>query len=234
MKWLHDIKESLVHLAFPHHCSGCGTDKISDSSMLCMRCMNKLPSTEFHMHASNPVEKIFWGRVPITHATAQFYFTKGSMIQHLMHQLKYKGNQEIGVFLGRIMGQQLRQSNRFNDIDLIIPLPLFKAKLKRRGYNQSATLAMGMGEVMKIPVNENVVERIHDTETQTKKTREERWMNIEGKFRVTIPATISEKHILLVDDVVTTGATLEACAQELLLSQNCHVSIATLCVASRW
>jgi ComF family protein len=230
---LNEIKESVLHLLFPHVCAGCGSDILNIETVLCMKCIDAIPETNFELHPNNPVEKTFTGRLPLVHATAQFYFTKESLMQHLMHQFKYKGNRELGLQFGNIMGEQLNRSGRFNDIDALIPLPLFPAKEKRRGYNQASLLCMGMAESMKIPVLEKAITRPQHTETQTKKGRIERWKNMEGKFVLTNPEQIKNKHLLLVDDVVTTGATLESCGHELQKAGNVKLSIATLCIASR-
>jgi ComF family protein len=228
-----EIKDSVLHIIFPHVCDGCGNDLLNIESNLCIRCLASLPETNFEMHQSNPVEKDFWGRLPIANASAHLYFTKESLVQHLMHLLKYRGNKEIGLQLGRIMGIALRSSNRFHDIDALIPLPLFPSKEKKRGYNQAEVLCDGIAEVLSLPVLSTVITRPHHTETQTKKGRIERWKNIEGKFRLTDPGAIRNKHLLLVDDVITTGATLEACGNELLSAENVKLSVATLCDASR-
>jgi ComF family protein len=227
-----NIKESVLHLFFPHICTGCGSDLLPVSSTLCIRCIDAMPETNFESLSGNPAEKLFWGRVSLQAATAQFYFTKESLMQHLMHQLKYKGNKELGWQLGRIMGEEIKRAERFLP-DVLIPLPLFAAKEKKRGYNQATVLCEGMAQAMHLPVIQNAVIRSAHTETQTKKGRIERWQNMEGKFVLANAAAISNKHILLVDDVVTTGATLEACAAELLKAENTRVSIATLCYASR-
>ena len=158
---------------------------------------------------------MFWGRLPLQSAGATYYFTKESLVQHLMHQLKYKGNKELGIQLGMLMGDALKKSGRF-PADALIPLPLFPAKEKRRGYNQATVLCEGISATMHIPVWDQVVKRPEHTETQTKKGRVERWKNMEGKFIVQDPALLQNKRLLLVDDVVTTGATLEACGTELL------------------
>jgi len=192
-----------------------------------------MPETNFHMHANNPVEKNFWGRLPLVSATAQYYFTKESLMQSLLHQFKYKDNKELGDQLGRLMGNSLRATNRFNSIDALIPLPLFPGKEKRRGYNQATILCEGMSGIMNVPVLKNTITRNQHTDTQTKKGRLERWQNIEGKFELVNPDSIHNKHILLVDDVVTTGATLEACGMELLKANDIRVSVATLCYAFR-
>ena len=230
---LQGTREAVLHMLFPHLCRGCGSDIISRASMLCARCISQLPTTEFHFHANNPVEKIFWGRLPLIAATAQYYFTKESLIQKLMHGLKYKGEKELGKQLGRLMGLDLQQTNRFNDVDALVPLPLFPARERKRGYNQATLLCEGMAEVLHLEVLQAVIARVQATESQTKKGRMERWMNIEGKFSLRQPERIHGRHLLLVDDVITTGATLEACGQELLKGGDMKLSIATLCFASR-
>jgi ComF family protein len=175
---------------------------------------------------------MFWGRAPLTYAAAQYYFTKESLMQRLMHSFKYKNNKELGFYLGQLMGQALSESNRFTNIDALIPLPLFASKERKRGYNQATVLCDGIAEVLKKPVLKNVVVRTHHTETQTKKNRIERWQNMEGRFELVNTKAIAGKHLLLVDDVVTTGATLEACSRELFLAPDIRLSIATLCFSS--
>lgn len=229
---LKEIKDSVLHLLFPHICAGCGSDILHEESVLCMRCIDAIPETNFELHPNNPVEKTFWGRLPLTGATAQFYFTKESLMQHLMHQFKYKGNKELGMQLGKIMGEQIKKSARF-EADALVPLPLFPAKEKRRGYNQATILCEGMAEAMNLPVLDKIISRPQHTETQTKKGRIERWKNMEGKFILSDADAIKNKHLLLIDDVVTTGATLEACGNELLKAENVRLSLATLCIASR-
>jgi len=223
-----ELKNSILHILFPHVCDGCGSDIIDEESNLCMKCIGALPETNFHLHANNPVEKIFWGRLPVVSATAQFYFTKESLMQHLMHQLKYRGNKELGKQLGRLMGYDLKKANRFDKLDYLIPLPLFASKERRRGFNQATILCEGIAEVMNTEIALDVIVRTQYTETQTKKGRIERWQNMEGKFELANPAAIAGKHVLLVDDVVTTGATLEACGHELLKATGVKLSIATL------
>jgi len=227
-----ELKNSILHILFPHVCDGCGNDVIDEESSLCMKCIAGLPETNFHLHANNPIEKIFWGRLPIVSATAQYYFIKESLMQHLMHQLKYKGNKELGRQLGRFMGFELQKTNRFNNLQYLVPLPLFASKEKRRGYNQATILCEGIAEVMNTELATDVIVRTQHTDTQTKKGRIERWQNMEGKFELVKPERIRNKNVLLVDDVITTGATLEACAHELLRASP-KLSIATLCFASR-
>lgn len=227
-----EISESVLHLLFPHVCAGCGSDLLSKRSELCMRCIEALPETNFERYSANPVEKTFWGRMPLLAATAQFYFTKASLIQQLLHQLKYKGDRELGIQLGKIMGVHLMKSGRF-ETEALVPLPLFPARERKRGYNQATLLCEGMAEILHLPVLDRVIARPRHTETQTRKGRVERWKNIEGKFMLTDTAAISNKKLLLVDDVVTTGATLESCGAELLKAPGARLSVATLCYASR-
>jgi ComF family protein len=229
---LKEIKNSFLHVLFPHVCCGCGTDNLPAESMLCMQCITALPETNFTIYPNNPVEKIFWGRLPLVTATAQYYFTKESLVQRLLHQLKYKGNRELGKQLGRLMGNDLLLTDRFSNIDALVPLPLFPAKEKRRGYNQATLLCEGISEIMKTPILNDVVVRVQHTESQTTRGRTERWENMSGKFKLTNPEIMKNKRILLVDDVVTTGATLEACGHELMQAPGTSLSIATLCFAS--
>ena len=229
---LKHLQDSLLHFLFPHVCEGCGTDVLEPDHYLCIRCLSSLPKTEFQFHANNPVEKIFWGRLPVRSATAHCYFTKESMMQHLMHQLKYRGNKALGVYLGKIMGTALEASNRFRYVDALIPLPLFPTKERKRGFNQATVLCEGIAEILGKPVLTNAVIRTAHTESQTKKNRIQRWLNMEGRFEVVNPTAIQGKHLLLVDDVITTGATLEACGAALLQTENTQLSLATLCYSS--
>lgn len=226
---LKEIKDSLLHLAYPHLCEGCGSDILQPDHLLCLHCLSSLPETNYHLHSNNPIEKKFWGRIPVVHATAQYYFTKESMMQHLMHSFKYKGNKELGIYLGTLMGHAFISSNRFNDIDALVPLPLHQSKEHRRGFNQATVLCEGIALVWNKPVLKNLVIKPDITESQTKKNRIERWQNIEGKFELKNAKAIEGKHVLLVDDVITTGATLEACGQEILKTENLRLSVATLC-----
>lgn len=224
--------ESVTNLFFPRLCFGCGSELFGEQQVLCMVCRDNLPETNFFMHANNPVEKIFWGRISLVSATSYLYFSKGSVLQHLMHNFKYRGKQDIGLYLGNLMGLQFNHSNRFNTIDALVPLPLHYRKEKKRGYNQAEILCSGISDITGVPVLKNVVSRPEVTETQTHKNRQSRWENIEGKFRLTNPELLSNKHVLLVDDVVTTGATLESCGHAILAAPGCRLSVATLAYTS--
>jgi len=226
-----EIKDSILHLMFPHVCRGCGADLPDREMLLCLHCLHALPETNYESFPDNPVEKIFWGRLPVYSAAAHYYFTKGSLVQRLMHLFKYKGERDLGLLMGKMMGMRLKESARF-PVDALVPLPLYPRREKQRGYNQAAILCEGISKSLLVPVLPDVVRRPLYTETQTRKGRIERWKNIEGKFVVSNESVLKNRHILLVDDVVTTGATLESCGNELLAVEGVQLSIAALCVSS--
>lgn len=176
--------------------------------------------------------KMFWGRVGIQAAASCFLFTKGSGVQKLVHQLKYSGQTEVGRVLGRLYGSELKLSPLFAGIDVIAPVPLHPDKLKKRGYNQCDFFAEGLSESLGVPADLNNVQRVIATGSQTRRSRFERWKNVEYVFSAQQPLKLEGKHILLVDDVVTTGSTLEACAQQLLKIPGARVSIATIACAA--
>ncbi|MEI9910055.1 MAG: ComF family protein [Bacteroidota bacterium] len=176
---IREIKDSLIHLLFPNVCTGCGSDLVSDNTVLCLKCIDSMPETDFELHPGNPVEKKFWGRLPLSHATAQYYFTRESLMQRLMHQFKYRGDKDLGLQLGRMMGESLNRSGLFK-IDALIPLPLFASKEKRRGFNQATILCEGMAENMKVPVLKDVVARTQYTDTPNQK-RQDRKMAEHGR-----------------------------------------------------
>jgi len=216
---------------FPHLCNGCGSDLLTGSHLLCLNCYENLHETGFAGLANNPVEKDLWSRLPYSAATAQYYFSKNTLLQNLIHQFKYKGNKDIGVLLGKLMGETLLNCERFKPVEALVPLPLFADKERRRGYNQAALLCEGIASVLKVPVLYKAVQRTRYTDTQTHKTRMERWQNVEGVF-VAHHNKIQVKNVLLVDDVVTTGATLEACGNALLEDiPRLNLYIATLAYA---
>lgn len=212
---------------FPEFCYSCGSDLVSRDQLLCLRCLHQLPYTRFEKFKGNPVEKIFWGRIPVQFAASLFYFTKGSTIERLMHQLKYRGKKEVGMYCGRLMAHAFTNSSFSEQIDFLVPLPLFKKREHQRGYNQAKLICDGLGESLHLQVSTEIIERVEATETQTHKNRVERWQNMQGRFKVKESSAIQNKHLILVDDVITTGATLESCAQE-LLKAGAIVSIYTL------
>lgn len=217
--------QGFTHLFFPHNCEGCGSNIIGAGYFLCPRCIHRLPETGFLSVAGNPVERTFYGRLDIAQAGAPYYFTKHSLLQHIMVQLKYHGNREAGSFLGRMVGNALRLSGRFEETELMIPLPLNPKKEFTRGYNQATLICEGIRETWNRPIATDTVARVHFTETQTRQSRISRWRNMEGAFTVTRPDRLENRHILLVDDVITTGATLEACGASLLEVPGTRLSI---------
>ncbi len=216
------------HLLFPHNCACCGTDTLNENEQLCLRCFTLLPETGFFHARGNPIEKAFYGRQDIANAGAAYYFTKDSMLQHLMVRLKYRNDKKAGIYLGRLTGAMLSETRRFHDVDLLVPLPLNSKKEQQRGYNQAAIICEGIAEIWRKPVLKNAVVRKRFTETQTHQNRISRWQNMEDVFAVADKEALRSKHILLVDDVVTTGATLEACASAIRLIEGITISIATV------
>lgn len=223
------VTAAVKQLFFPHICAGCASEQLGSDSQICPACLQSLHHTLFSRYANNPVEKKFAGRVPVQMATAQFYFSKSSVLQQLVFNFKYAGNRALGIQLGRSMGHSLQQADRFSDIDLLLPVPLAPRKLRKRGFNQSALLCKGISEITGWPVVEAGIQRLRANATQTRKDRVQRWENVSGIFGVANRQLLQNKHVLLVDDVITTGATLEACAQSLLTVDGLKLSIATLC-----
>lgn len=222
---------NFLELFFPTLCVTCGNRLVTQEKFLCIDCWHDLPVNNFHFNAGNKVAQLFWGRVKIENATAFFAYNKGSNYQHLIHFIKYKGLKELGFETGRRFGTALSESPGFNSVDVIVPVPLHPKKQKIRGYNQCEWIANGISDTLGKPVSVNNLRRNLNTSTQTRKTRYERWENVENIFEVARPSEFAGKHILLIDDVVTTGSTLESCAFQLLHIENVKVSIATLAFA---
>lgn len=221
----------VLELVFPSLCTTCGERLNSQEKYVCFDCWHDLPITNFHLNTENKVAQLFWGRVEIENATAFFSYKKGSRYQHLIHFIKYKGLKELGFETGRKFGFALADSEVFKSVDSIVPVPLHPKKEQKRGYNQSRWIAAGIADVLQKPVIDKNLYRKSFTSTQTRKNRFERWQNVDGLFEVNDPQEFLGKHILLVDDVVTTGSTLEACAFPLLKLAGTKVSIATLAFA---
>lgn len=220
-----------ISLIYPHLCASCSKPLYNNENHICTYCRYQLPKTNFHLEKDNPVSRIFWGRVNIRAATSCYYFNKGGKIQRLIHQLKYMGGKEIGITIGRFLGADLKETPLFKDIDCIVPVPLHRSKRRKRGYNQSDYFAKGLSESMEAThINDNLY-RASSGVSQTRKAHYERWGNVKSAFKVKRPDQLNGKHILLVDDVVTTGATLESCAQALLDIPDTTVSIATIACA---
>jgi ComF family protein len=223
--------DDFVGLIFPRICSGCGNSLWRHEQVVCDSCLYHLPRTNFHLSFDNPVSRIFWGRADILHAASFLLFNKGSKVRHLVHALKYKDRKDIGIFLGEEYGRDLKNSLYFSDSNIIIPVPLHKKKYLKRGYNQSEQFAIGLSREMGIPCTCQYLFRKYSSETQTRKSRFMRWQNVNEIFEVRAPDNIAGSQILLVDDVVTTGATLESCVNALSVVPGVKICLATIAYA---
>ncbi len=231
MSYLYDLLDDFLSLLFPRLCYGCGNHLVRNENLICTECYVAIPRTNYHTFKDNPVEQLFWGRCLIQRGAAFSFYNKGSRIRRLIHNLKYKGVKEVGPELGRIYGRSLKGSEFMSAIDIIIPVPLHQSKIKMRGFNQSELICMGLSESTGVPFDIVSLARVTGSSTQTKKSRYDRWTNVEGIFHITDPELIKGKHILLVDDVITTGSTIESCSSELLKVEGVRVSVAALAYA---
>jgi ComF family protein len=225
-----NIFEDFAGLFYPPLCITCNRKLVTQEKFICLHCLHDLPRTQFHSDPDNKIAQLFWGRARVDNATAWLYFRKGSRYQKLVHYLKYKGLKEIGEEMGKLFGRELINTP-FQEIDVVVPVPLHPRKLKQRGYNQSEWISKGIAFSLNKPLKVNNLTRNIFTNTQTRKNRFERWQNVEGIFSVCDLSQIAQKHILVVDDVVTTGSTLEAAVVALLQAGAAKVSIATLACA---
>lgn len=226
-----DWLNSFLSLWFPRCCVVCGRPLAKGEECICTFCNINLPRTNYHLQKDNPVEQLFWGKVALEKATSFFFYRKGSDFRQILHQLKYGGKKEIGAIMGRCMASELLASDFFEGIDVVIPVPLHKKKQKIRGYNQSEWIARGITAVTTIPIDTDTVSRHKNTETQTRKSAYERWENVNGIFALNQPESLAGKHILLIDDVLTTGATTVACACRLMEIDGVRISVLTLAMA---
>ncbi|MBL7850484.1 MAG: ComF family protein [Cyclobacteriaceae bacterium] len=229
MPGISTILRDFVSLFYPPYCLGCSGFLVKGEEILCTSCLAELPKTHYHRRTENPVVNRLAGRLPIRHGWAFLKFQKGGIVQHLLHQLKYNHCPEIGERLGRAYGQELKGQSLAEEFDLIVPVPLHRSRLRQRGYNQSAHFAKGLSDALQIPWNESISIRTRATASQTRKSRADRWENVRQVFAVDAAMPVVGKRILLVDDVITTGATLEACGQHLLDCGCASVSVA--CIA---
>jgi len=220
-----------LDLIYPRTCAACGNTLYQHEEVICSSCLVHLPKTFFHKDANNPLLSLFWGKIPIEMVSSFYFYNKGNKVQNLIHQLKYKKRPEIGVYLGKRYGNYLKKSPCFSSINVIIPVPLHQSKKIKRGYNQAEMIVQGLSSSMDIPYDSTSFIRSMATETQTRKSKQERWENVKNKFKVVEPEELKNKHILLVDDVITTGSTMEACAQVLLEEEGVKVSMVSIAAA---
>lgn len=224
-----------VHLLFPEHCVACQSILVEGEQHLCLQCQMTLNYTHFHTKKENPLWQKLNAHIPTEFAAAYLYFQKKGKTQSILHSIKYLQKPEIATYIGRHYGAILKETAFAQHWDCIIPIPLHKSKLRKRGYNQSTHFAQGLSESLAIPFYENIIGRKKATETQTQKNKAERWTNVEDVFEIENPDFLDQKHILLVDDVITTGATLLSCAQAISThSQTSKISIATIATAENF
>ena len=225
------VFNDFISLLFPRVCQACGSLLVRGEEVICLNCLSDMPFTTYHTDRDNPLEKEFWGRCEIEKAAAMCYYRRGSRMQHLIHRMKYYQNKRIGDFLGRMYGQKLKSSGFAEDADIIIPVPLHRTKLRKRGFNQSEIIAVGLSGILDIPVDTGLLERIGRSSTQTRKSRVERWENVDGIFSLTGELYNAGLHIILVDDVITTGSTIEACVNTLKRLDGARVTVVALATA---
>ena len=222
----------LINLFYPQVCPACGNLLTRNEETVCLTCRYLLPKTEYEKNADNPLAQMFYGQVNFNAVTAEFFFSKTGKVQHLLHQLKYEGNQDAGFFLGQQLGESIKDAELFRGIDFIIPIPLHPKKEHLRGYNQSYVIAQGVEDKTSIPIMRDCLYRKVFTSTQTKKSREERWNNVKDIFDVKNGERLKGRHILLIDDVLTTGATLMAAGKTLSQIPDIKISVATAACAA--
>ena len=222
------ILNHLINVLFPKVCFGC-SDILSDNEhLICTSCRHNLPLTNYHINNIDTLKKVFYGRVHIENATALLLFEKKGIVQQLLHQLKYKGQENIGAFLGKWLGHELAAIENYQAIDIVIPVPLHKRKQRKRGFNQAAKFGVEIAAALGAEYVDNVLIKITNTKTQVFKSRKARWQQNTTTFTLENSARIANKHILLVDDIVTTGATVESCVNVLNLAENIKVSVASM------
>ena len=222
---------NFIDLLYPNLCLVCSENLQQGESHLCLQCLHNIPKTNYHLHVDNAVEKLFWGKVPVERSTAYFFFQKGSPFQKVMHSLKYDNNTAIGEYIGKYAAHDLLEAPEFSTIDYIVPVPLHPEKLKLRGYNQCDYIAAGLSQVMEVPIESSVLKRIVENTSQTRKSIFERYQNAEGIFELNDLQTFENKHIMLIDDVITTGSTLEACIKVLQKTKGIKISVFALAMA---
>lgn len=227
-KTLSHIAGDFLGLFFPRLCLGCGNGLAPSQKNICLSCSNDLAYPDFHLHKENLMSERFWGRIAVENTAALYYFAKGNVAQNLIFSIKYSGHKALGIELGEKHGKILAETAWISDMDGIIPVPLHRQRKRKRGYNQSDLYAEGLSQTTQIPILAKAIKRTENTRTQTKKTRIERFENVSEAFEVDATLLKENGHYLLVDDVLTTGATIEACALSLLKSKSIKISIATL------
>ena len=223
--------KNLLNLFFPKVCSACDNHLESNEVYVCTFCRHELPLTNFESTIYNEVTKRLYGRVQVKHASALFWFSKKGLVQHLIHNLKYKGQEDVGVFLGKWLGEELNRLDGFKTVDVVVPVPLHSKRLRQRGFNQVHKFGKELAVALDCNFNTTVLRKARATKTQVFKDRLKRWINDDTLFIVTEYETLKGKHILLVDDIITTGATIETCANALSKIEGITISVAVMAIA---
>ncbi len=221
---------NLLNLFFPLVCMACDSHLSDNEKDICTFCRNELPVTNFHLDSTNLVAKRLYGRVNFENATSLLLFSKKGITQHLLHNLKYKGHEQVGVFLGKWLGEELSEIDRYKSIDVVIPVPLHKSKLRKRGYNQVDKFGKEIAKALNVEFNSDVLIKTKATATQVFKDRLKRILTHEADFSISEYDSLKGKHILLVDDIITTGATIEACSNQLLKIEDVTISVAAMAI----
>jgi len=220
--------DDFLSLFYPRVCAACGNSLFKHEEILCTYCLYHLPKTNFHLQKDTPLDQVFWGRAKFTNTAALYIFQKKGKVQHLVHQLKYKGRPDIGIYLGKLLGNDLAKTDAFKDVTKVVPVPLHPGKLRKRGYNQSEQIAIGLASALHIEMDSTSFIRAINTETQTRKSRFARWENVKEIFKVNRMDKLANQHILLVDDIITTGATIESAAHILTEIEGVKLSVACI------
>jgi len=228
---LANIFKDLAYLFFPISCASCEKPILRNERLLCIECRHRLPLVNFHNINDKKIEKVFYGRVPVQNATSLFVFEKDSLVQNLIHNLKYRGREEIGVELGVWLGENLIQNTDYQNINIIIPVPIHKKRRRERGYNQVEKFGIELAKKLEAEYIDTVLKKISYHSKQSKHQKHSRWTNTAETFGVDHPSLLENKHILLVDDIITTGATIEACIEKLKDIKGITISVATMAVA---
>lgn len=223
--------KNLLNLFFPKVCVACHHLLTDNEEHICTSCRHELPLTNYHFEGDDPVKKVFYGRVKLQRATALFRFQKKGKVQMLLHNLKYRGHERISEFLGSWLGSELAESTNYKNVDIVIPVPIHKQKRRTRGYNQVTKFGEQIAKSLGAEFNESILVKKNRTATKVFKERRRRWDRSEESLDLINAEELSGKHILLVDDLITTGATIEACSNVLLKAQNIKLSVASMAIA---
>lgn len=223
---------NLLNLFFPKVCLSCSAHLYDNERHICTTCRHELPVTNFHFSNDEAVKRMFYGRLNLQNATALLYFSKKGVVQELLHNLKYRGHQDVGVCLGEWLGAELAEIEVYRDIDMVIPVPLHNIKRRKRGFNQVSKFGQAIANALNVPFREDILLKVHNTASQVFKDRLKRWSDSGAIFKVEKANQLDNKHILLVDDIITTGATIESCAAQLQKAKNIKLSVATMAIVN--